>query len=210
MPPKGFARNETGYIKWMTKNEFELLVSALPKKQQNWKLILYILLYMGLRRGEVARLKWIDIIGDFERLRFRDIKNKEIRERIIPDIVAHEFRIYEFSQRRFQNPGIYIFEPLKSSGSQRQHINPNTITVMINRLRKEAGLTDWYYIKKTGDCLSRITPHTFRHFFITEIYKKSDLITAQRIIGHKKSETTARYVFLNSKSEIEKRLVNLL
>lgn len=212
MPPKGFARNETGFIKWIVKKEFSLLLDQADKELHKpmWRSILHLLFYIGLRRGEVARIKWVDIIGDFKRLRVQDIKNHEIRERIIPSKVAFELRIYEFAFRRFQHEGIYVFEPPRQSGSRNKHLNPDSITVKFAKFRKAAGLNDWYFRRKDGGELCRITPHTCRHWFITKVYERSDLITAQRIVGHKKSETTARYIFKNTLQDVERGIVESL
>jgi integrase len=205
-------RTETGFIKWTTEDEFFALIEEVNKERNKplWRSVMYMLFYMGLRRKEVAQVKWIDIIGNFDRVRIRDVKNGEIRERVIPTKVREELLIYSFAYRRFQSPGVFMFESPRDGGSKREFISPNTITFKFARWRNKAGIDDWYYERKEGARLARVTPHTLRHWFITQVYEKSDLLTAQRIIGHKKSQTTARYVFKNNLLETELNIVETL
>lgn len=199
----------TGYIKWITEDEFNLLIGSLKDYELNWKLILHIMFYMGLRRGEVCRLKWSNIIGDFEYLRYSDVKTGKIHQRVIPYKVKKLFEIYSFVFRYFVTNN-YIFEPNRHTGSKNDHILPNSITAKFQRLRNKTGLKDWYYERSGGKKLYRISPHTFRHYFLTKLYKVSgnDLITTQRIIGHSRPEITAQYIF--NIADEEKKLVNMI
>jgi len=196
--------NETGFIKWMTKEEFNILLSGLKHYELGFRLMFFIMFYMGLRRSEVCFLKWIDIVGNLQRLRITDVKNKEIRERVIPQIVKKEFEIYEFATKDFRT-NKYVFQPRSRSGSKYPHIQPNSVSAKFKEIRDRLGLTDYYFIRKDGRKLYRISPHTCRHYFITKFYEKSgnDLILTQRVIGHSRPSTTAKYIFTNMDREAE-------
>src|SRR3989338_6217912 len=96
MPIK-YERNETDFVKWCTKEEFDLLISYLKPTEYPYKLMFMIAFYMGLRRREICTLKRTSIIGNNDLLRFQDCKNKKkVRERAIPDIIKNELEIHKF------------------------------------------------------------------------------------------------------------------
>lgn len=197
MPPKGFQRKETGYNKWTTHREFELILAEVEKEMYKdlWKTILYIGMYMGLRRGEIVRLRWTDIEGDYDQIRVRLLKkgHEVIHVRIIPDKVKQQLKIYEFSFRRFQRNKIYLFQPPQQSGSKRAHINPDSVTTKFKKWRCAAGLNDIYFQRADKTKLARLTFHTLRHWFATKIIDKGGVHVAKEIIGHTKIETTMKY-----------------
>ena len=61
-----------------------------------------------------------------------------------------------------------------------------------------------------GKKLYRISPHTLRHYAIYRYYKAggNDLIAAMQIIGHKKTETTAKYINAIEGANCEKEIVS--
>lgn len=205
MAAKGFARNETGYIKNMTDEEFNLLLSGLEGWELNYRLIFFIMYYMGLRIGEVVTLKHSDIIGDH--LRVNLWKQNKIIERVIPEIVKKELEIYLFATKDFRTNN-YLFQPNPRSASKNQYLRKTSVNWKFSQIRKKLGLDDVYHICIDGKKLYRISPHTCRHAFITKFYHKSgnDLILTQRVIGHKKVETTANYIF--DHKEKEREIVN--
>ncbi len=203
-------RNETGFIKYMTKDEFNLLLTGLERWELNYRVILHIMFYMGLRIGEVVPLRYTDIIGDYHTLRVDIEKGGGIRERIIPDIVKRELEVYIFTQKLFRTSN-YLFEPRASSGSKNPHLQASSMAWKICVARKKLGLNDVYFIRKDGVKLHRISAHTCRHWFISQVYEKTkDPILTQRIIGHKNLHTTGRYIYLDKLREAEKEVVNLL
>lgn len=209
MPPKGYARNETGFIKWITEEEFNLLLTGLDRWDYKFRMIFKLLFYTGIRRGEACRLKWIDIANDFSYFIIRDVKNGDRRKRMVSKKLGQELESYKFILRHSEGLGEYIFKPDRRSGSKNQYMQPSSVTAKFKQARDRTGLTEKYYSRRDGKFLYRITPHTCRHWFITEIHKRTNnLITTQRIIGHRKPETTARYIFDHQIKEIEKKLVD--
>ncbi len=71
--------------------------------------------------------------------------------------------------------------------SQGKPLNKDTLEVIIRRLGNAAGITG-----------VRLSPHTLRHSFATHYLKGGgDLLTLQRIMGHKSVETLKIYVHLS-------------
>lgn len=202
-------RHETGFVKYISKDELDLLIKSLKPWEHHYRCILFIMAYMGLRRGEVVRLKYKDIIGDYEKLRVTLYKQGgKIHERVIPDIVKKELDLYIFIQKPFRR-GNYLFEPLEQGHSKNKHLQVSSISWMFKKLRDRTGLNDCYYIREDGSPLFRISAHTLRHYFISHFHKKSgnNLVFTQRVIGHKKLSTTAKYIF---DLDEEKEIVNLI
>lgn len=200
-------KKETGFIKYISKEEFDLLISALEPWEHHHRCILFIMFYMGLRRGEVIKLKYSDIIGDYERLRVTLYKQgSKILERIIPEIVKGELECHIFIQKSFRRSN-YLFEPI--GPSRNEHLQESSVSWLFQRLRQKTGLMDIYYTRQDGKPFFRISPHTFRHYFITKFYEKSgnNLVLTSRVIGHKKISTTAKYIF---DSQQEAEIINLI
>lgn len=201
-------RRETGYIKSMTQEEFDTIVNALKPYEHNYRLIFFLMFYMGLRIGECVTLRHSDILGNYKKLRVRLHKQKKIIERLIPKIVAEELERYVFIER-FSTTG-NLFEPKRKSGSKNPHLQGSSVRWKVKKLREKTGLDDYYFVTKAGKKLARISPHTMRHAFLTRFYEKSghDLLLTQRIIGHERADTTARYI--NTDKEKEEEVINLL
>lgn len=199
-------KKTTGYKRWMTQEEFELILAQLKPHELDYKLAFYFLYYMGLRRSEVCSLEWHNINGDL--LRYFDCKTGVLHERIIPDIVKEQLQIYDFATRDFRESN-YLFEPRRNNQHNNSHMQPSSLTWRFKKCRDQAGLLDFYYIKSNGQKLFRIATHTCRRTFITKIYNKTkDIILTQRIIGHKEVTTTMDYVNMQDLKEVERAVVN--
>lgn len=208
-------RIKTNYIKSIEEHELRELFQAASAEyhKEIWLSITSILTYMGLRCAEVCNLKWADIRGDYDKFIVHDVKNGDVRERIIPDKIKAQLKVYEFSHRRFQRVGIYIFEPPKQSGSKNIKMNPASIAVKFRQWRRKYGLGEPYYQRqdKFHAQLNRVTPHTLRHYFLSAIYSKSkNLIEVSRLIGHRNIRTTERYIYTEKLKERERELVNAI
>ena len=192
----------------MSEKEVEIIFRALGKHEYNYKLIFKIMAYMGLRIGEVCKLKHADIIGDCETLRVALEKSKKIHDRIIPNKLKKDLREYTHKNKP-ANRDEYIFSPKKISNSKNKHIQPSSVSWRLFKLRKALELEDIFYKTKHGLKLNRISCHTFRHFFITEFYKKSgnDIMLTKDVIGHVKVTTTQGYI---KPVDREREVVNLI
>lgn len=207
--PKSKRYIETGYKRSMIKDEVELILNSFEKHEIAYRVMCLMMAYIGLRSGEVCRLRRSDILGDCERLRYLLEKSQKIHERIIPDRVRRELKLYLFvSQYIKMSNDEFLFPPRKRSNSQHPHITPQTLRWRLLRMRHDLNLTDVYYTCTDGKKLQRISLHTFRHFFITQFYNLSgnDLALTRRIIGHKKLETTL--IYITERIEEEGPIVN--
>lgn len=190
---------DTGYNKQISDDEVQQIFRYLEERGEwTYLMIFKIMAYMGLRISEVLNLKWHDIIGNYQTLRVELIKQgHKIKERIIPKILQDDLKDYISYKKQFaRKDNFYIFQPSPISNSRSSHIKPATVRWKIREIREALGLKDCYYTTKNGNKLQRITNHTFRHYFMTLIYEKSgfDIMACKQIIGHKKIDTTMRYI----------------
>jgi integrase len=146
-----------------------------------WAKVIYLmLLYTGLRIGELVYLEWDDI--DFEnrkiKIRPKDFwKPKGREERIIP---MHDVVFYLLL--RLERKGRWVFT--KRDGGQ---VNVHSLETKFRRQLEGLGIT--------GANL-----HTWRHTFASYLIMKSGNIRAvQKLLGHRSIRTTEVYAHLSER-----------
>lgn len=101
----------------------------------------------------------------------------------MPDALAKKWpnAQYELGWQFVFPSNVYSIDP-RSKTERRHHISPDQIQRAVKRAAKEIGIT------------KRVTCHTFRHSFATELLRQgSDLRNIQEILGHSSIETTQIY-----------------
>lgn len=156
-------------------------VVAFASASDRDRLILYLAAYAGLRRAEIAGLRWNDISAEGIR-----VKGKGGRARVVP--LHPELRrelAEEAARRRRGKYGTgYRYTACRCGcvfpGQQGGPMTPNA-------LGKAA-------TKALGDGWGA---HSLRHRFATRAYRGSrDLLAVQALLGHSNPETTKRYTEL--------------
>jgi len=139
--------------------------------------ILRLMLNTGLRVSEVSNLKKNEINLFYRRLRVTQGKGSKDREIGFPDIVIPDLERWE----RIRGDSFYFFNTHYDT-----KVSVRYIEAMVERYTKMAG------IKK------RVTPHSLRHFFATDFYRKfKDIEGLRKFLGHEDIETTQIYVTLS-------------
>lgn len=159
-----------------------LLATSMPDWLRN---LIVGILHTGMRRQEVLGLQWHQVRDGFIYLR----KTKTNKSRQIP-IDNDLGELLRTIRRQNGLRSQYVF-----SGPSGEEITALRFSQALTRLMKRANI---------DDC----TCHTLRHTFASHFCKRQgNLRTLQKILGHKKPETTARYTHLSSefnRQEIEK------
>jgi integrase/recombinase XerD len=134
----------------------------------------------GIRRGELANLRWSDI--DFENSMIL-VFGKRRREDGIPITAKMRKELadfYTYCKSFFDGKmGEYVF-----CSTKREKLHAESIGTIFKRLKKRFGWED-----------VRLSPHTFRHTFSSRVVKAGmDPISLQRMLRHESLAMTNRYV----------------
>lgn len=156
-------------------HEYEFM----PEKYHLWTLFFKVMAYSGMRCGEVATLT-VDQI-DFGRNVFLLTDTKTNTPRYVP---IAPFIISALQQHITTLSRKYVFggktdrPPLDVEWGRRFHER----------------------LSRLGIKRSHLTPYSFRHSFITRMLEEDvNIFKVQKIVGHKKIETTAHYTHLTTK-----------
>lgn len=180
------------YDRFIEKSEVLRFLNSFSEKEQHYKVIFSILVFVGLRPKEAVRLKIDYFSSDFKRVTIKLAKTGKIKQRQVKDDVAEMIKEYAEANISsiIRNKGYLFF--VENNNSKNEHIQTSTLRWKVFHKRIELGITEHIVHKKKHH---RFVVYSLRRYFITEIVQKTDNIKiAQDIIGHAKISTTARYV----------------
>lgn len=151
-------------------------------KQERDRLLLALFAYAGLRRSELLGLDWADV--DLERRLLKVRKAKGGRQRSVPIHPALEPLFVDYLRVRAHDP-----EPALFVGVQGRRLSQTIMTQTFLRYARAAGVTE----------RKRVTPHTLRHVFASELLRAgANLRQIQELLGHKHLDSTQRYTRVNA------------
>lgn len=194
-PPK-VAHKEPKYL---DEKQAAVLLELLEDEPMTYRTVAHLLLFTGMRRGELLGLKWSDVDFDNnvlqicrsiqytkERGVFEDDTKNRGSERVIKlsqTAVNYlsAYKVYQMQERlkvgdRWQENG-YIF-----TNELGEPINPNTISSWFSK-----------FMKRHGDKLPYITLHSLRHTNATlQIAGGVPITTVAKRLGYTNSTTTGK------------------
>jgi len=164
------------------------------------RVMMQLMFNTGLRLSEAINLKWDDIDFLSETLTVRQGKGAKDRTLYVKD---NNWRnqddkqdLLEWKERITKELGYlpdHVFCTTSKHAPGKQLL-PRYVQDVIGRLSKRAG------IKK------RVSPHTLRHTFATDLYRRTkDIVTVKNALGHSDLSTTMIYVNLIN-GDVEKAL----
>jgi len=172
-------------IKIPTAQDINKILNTLTrsKKDQFLKAIIVTLAHTGMRISELCNLKLDDI--DWQRNEIT-VTGKGDKTRIIP------VKQYYLKGEKYPSLKNYIQHHRPKTKSQHVFINPTTkkpaTPALIRRQLKKI-------VRKAG--MGWIHPHSFRHFYATNLLKNGVNIKAvQILLGHSTIKITSRYLHM--------------
>lgn len=147
-------------------------------RDQRDRLLLALFAYSGLRRSELLALDWDDL--DLERRLIRVRTAKGGRGRVVPIHPALMPLIDAYLATRLP----LGHERALFTGAHGARLSTTIMATTFRRYAAAAGVTD----------RKRVTPHTLRHVFATEVLAAgANLRQVQELLGHKHLDSTQRY-----------------
>ena len=146
-------------------------------KPERDRLLLALFAYGGLRRSELLGLDWDDV--DLERRLIRVRVAKGGRQRVLPIHPALVPLLLDYRATRTpaDHPALFV-------GVLGNRLSPTILSTTFRRYTDAAGVAK----------RKRITPHTLRHVFATELLSAgANLRQIQELLGHKHLDSTQRY-----------------
>ena len=163
--------------------------------------------YAGLRVGEIATLKWNDILNQSGNiklsfyLRAENTKSKQTRAVHISDKLHGELRAYKttlFANTMLQHNALNtaLISSQKFTHRNYGHFSANSLCQLFARIYCEAGIDD-------------ASSHSGRRWFITKLaHAGISPKVIMELAGHQQLTTTQRYIDVNE--EMMKKAVEVL
>lgn len=175
--------------------ELEKILSAVDEEEVSTrnKLIVYLLLYTGVRVSELVNIK----ISDF------DLLTGELK------IVGKGNKYREIPMNQKLKKALKRY--LNKGREENKHAEDSQYLLLTERSPKMHRDTVNYVLRKIGEDFNfGIYPHKFRHTIFTQLLAKGvDISTISALAGHNSIETTNKY-YLNSSKEEKAAAVSLL
>ena len=157
----------------LTAEEIDNLFAAIGLPMH--RAVLMLCYGSGLRIAEAVAVQVEDIDGKRMLIRVRQGKGAQDRYSVISPRMLRILREYW----KLRRPATWLFPSHKAD----EHIHPGTIQQICKDACRIAGIT------------KRVTPHVLRHSFATQLLENgTDTRVIQVLLGHKRIDTTARYV----------------
>lgn len=174
-----------------------LAVAAQGRHAARNRAMVLLTFYAGMRVGEVAALRWRDVLnsdGSVKteiRLKAEQTKGKHSRTVMICDKLKRELAIYaDLIERKHDD------KPVIYSQRTREGFTSNTLSQEFKALYKRAGIDG-------------ATSHSGRRTFITTLaHKGVGVRVLMSLAGHRSITTTQLYIDIND--EMKRTAVNLL
>jgi len=171
----------------LSKDEEERLLEA---SSEHLKPIIIAALQTGMRKAEVANLRWEQV--DMKNKEIEVVKTKSGKKRIIP-ISEDLFKELNLLRNRNGNSE-FVFQYVDQKTGEKKHL----------RYFRRSFETACRRAKITG-----FTFHDLRHTFASRLVRSGvDLITVKDLLGHYSVKTTERYT--HSNQEQKRKAVELL
>ena len=145
------------------------------------KFMIALMIYTGLRESSVANIKIKDI-DDTGFFKVRAKGNKLVPIKMSPSLYA----LFIEYKKTHDNKKEYLFYPTIGRGAKNEKMSPKTVYERVKSILSRTMLSE--------ERQSEITPHTFRHAFVTKIISTTKSVeSARQAVHHSSISTTNMY-----------------
>ncbi len=193
------AKQGTRKVEFLEAEELERLIDAVEKTPgllgKRDRAILETLFSTGLRVSELSNLK-IDQVN-LKRDEFT-VRGKGSKHRVVFLSAGARGALKDYlKSRKDTSPFLFVSHDRAKGGRGRTGaLTPRSIQRTVERYAQQAGIT------------KRITPHTLRHTFATDLLRSgADIRSVQAMLGHESITTTQVYTHVTDKrlKEVHKK-----
>ena len=173
----------------LSHNEVRKILSRI--QVYDYRILVSLMYQCGLRVSEVIRINPEDISQERNQLTIRNSKGNKDRTVPITDKLIAELRIYWKTHRnkKLLFPAIYRLGKGETRTTTENTLCIETIQKIVRVAAKESGLN------------KRVTSHTFRHSFATNlINKRVNIFVIKDYLGHSRISSTLLYLQMTNES----------
>jgi site-specific recombinase XerD len=153
--------------------------------------IIQTFLQTGIRLSELADLRVDDVDVEHRVLTVRQGKGKKDRQVPLVDDAVKALRNY----MRYRNTQLIVEDEVFFLAKNGMSLSVSTVKYLVAKYVKKAGIR------------TKVSVHTLRHTFDAhKADKHMSLATLQELMGHKKKETTLKYIHL-AKTNLRQEMV---
>ncbi len=135
--------------------------------------LIALMLQLGLRLAEVLQLRFKDIESGYLK-----VTRKGDKEQRLPLTASLQNLLRTYQRVQNAGPAYYLFE-----GRAQERLSSRGAQKILDRLAKEADLQE------------KISPHALRHTFASQLASRgASLVAIKEILGHRRLQTTERYL----------------
>jgi site-specific recombinase XerD len=171
----------------LDRSELERLLGAVDRgdvwerqhagKRERDRLLLALFAYAGLRRAELLGLDWADVDLARRLIRVRRAKGGRMRAVPIHPALVRLFVDHLTASGALGEGPVFL-------GVRGKRLSPGILGQTFRRYAQAAGVSE----------RKRVTPHTLRHVFASELLRAgANLRQIQELLGHKHLDSTQRY-----------------
>lgn len=159
------------------------------------RVMFLVMLYLGLRIGEVCRIRVSDL--DFvNHYLYLETEKAGTQDMLYLHDAVYDVFVSYFAEHRLElQSHEYVFY-----GCRDGHASPNWLcnqfreTMAKCHLHIAYGMSDDQGLRKRPRCLNRLTSHSFRHTFITGLSRVAPPLVVKRLARHQRFSSTEVYI----------------
>ncbi len=185
------ARREEKTPSVLYKEQYKALLYEASDNLRDYAIIMTFL-QTGIRLSELANLKIDDLDFENKLLSIRQGKGKKDRQIPLVDEEIKALRNYI----RYRNTELVLDDEILFLAKNGTSLNVSSIKHLVGKYVKKAGIR------------KKVSVHTLRHTFGThKIDKGMSIASLQELMGHKKKETTLKYIHM-AKTNLRTEMVD--